>query len=268
MQRLRRNHGRYCGEKIDIDRVQSESHQLALATGWTADTFLERPGITLRGYRRSAPASTKNVYVGTGIHGDEPSGPLAILELLRADDWPTANLWLVPCVNPTGFRLNTRENQDGVDLNRDYRHLTTAEIIAHEGWLRRQPQFDLTLLLHEDWEADGFYVYELNPDEQPSLARRIVDSIRTLCPIETAELVDTFPCKCGIIRPTVNPEERPQWAEAMYLIARKTRQSYTLETASDYPLDLRVSVHLAAIREAFRSFTQFNLPNEGPPRSE
>jgi protein MpaA len=254
MQRLGLNRGRYHGEAIDIDAVQRETHELALASGWSADLFLNQPEATLRGYRRPLPGSTRNLYIGSGVHGDEPSGPVAIVDLLKENAWPKANLWLVPCVNPTGFRLNTRENKDAIDLNRDYRHLKTAEVAAHTRWLEAQPRFDLSLLLHEDWEANGFYVYELNPDHRPSLAEPIVEAARRVCPIETADLVDNWDCKGGIIRPGVAPEERPQWAEAIYLLARKTRQTYTLETPSDFPLPFRVRTHLAAAREAFRLF--------------
>jgi murein peptide amidase A len=255
MQRLGVNRDRYHGEAIDIDAVQRQTHELALATGWEAETFLELPAITLRGYRRLTPGATRTLYVGTGVHGDEPSGPLAVVELLRQNAWPAANLWLVPCVNPTGFRGNTRENAQGIDLNRDYRHSKTSEIAAHVRWLQAQPQFDLCLLLHEDWEANGFYVYELNPDRRPSLAEPIVEGVRGLCPIETAELVDNWECKAGIIRPAVKPEERPQWAEAIYLLATKTRETYTLETPSDFPLPFRVRTHLTAMEEAFRWFS-------------
>lgn len=252
MQRLGQNQGRYHGEPIDIDAVQSETDALARAAGWSVETFLEIPEIHLRAYSRPFPGSRKNLYLATGIHGDEPSGPLAVLELLKQNDWPQANLWLVPCTNPTGFRLNTRENQLGIDLNREYRQPATAEIRAHRDWLERQPEFDLTILLHEDWEANGFYVYELNPRGKPSLAEPIIEAVRPLCPIETAEQVDDFSCVGGIIRPPFNPAERPQWAEALYLITHKSEQSYTLETPSDFPLQFRVRTHVAAVREAFR----------------
>ena len=29
-------------------------------------------------------------------------------------------------------------------------------------WLARQPNFDLAVCVHEDWESVGFYLYELN----------------------------------------------------------------------------------------------------------
>lgn len=256
MQRLGRNKGRYHGEPIDITRVQRETHHFAQTHGWESDTFLDRDGLTLRGYRRPRPGAKKNLYISTGIHGDEPSGPLAVLQLLEENRWPDCNLWLVPCVNPTGFALNTRENALGIDLNRDYRHLHTPEISAHVTWLSRQPQFDLTLVLHEDWEANGFYVYELNPNQLPSIAEHLVDSVRELCPIETSDRVDDWPCSGGIIRPPINPHERPQWAEALYLSVHKSRLNYTLETPSDFDLPLRVRAHVRAVRRAFELFEQ------------
>lgn len=251
MQRLGRNIGRYHGEPIEIAQVQREVHRLAELHGWECDTFLETPRLTLRAYRRPFPGATKNVYLSAGIHGDEPSGPLALLQLLEENRWPDANLWMVPCLNPPGFELNQRENADGIDLNRDYRHLRTAEVAAHAAWLQAQPRFDLTLILHEDWESNGFYVYELNPSNLPSLAESIVESVRDLCPIETAAEVDSWPCNAGIIRPQAPPEERPQWAESLYLIVHKSRLSYTLETPSDFDITLRVKAHVRAVRAAF-----------------
>jgi hypothetical protein len=221
------------------------------------DSFFDPDGINLRGYRRPHPRGRKNIYISTGIHGDEPSGPLAVRRLVEEDQWPDANLWLVPCLNPGGFDLNTRENPAGIDLNRDYRHPRTPEVAAHISWLQAQPTFDLSITLHEDWEANGFYVYELNPDNLPSLAEPIVDSVRSICPIETAELVDNWPCKDGIIRPAVNPMQRPQWAEAIYLIDQKSPRNYNLETPSDFPLALRVETHVRSARRALELLTEF-----------
>jgi murein peptide amidase A len=251
MERLGKNKGRYHGESIDIAYVQREAYRLAQLHRWECDTFLKTPEFALHGYRRGFPGATKNLYISTGIHGDEPSGPLTVLQLLEENRWPNANLWLVPCVNPTGFALGTRENTQGIDLNRDYRHLTTAEVIAHVAWLNQQPRFDLCLVLHEDWESNGFYVYELNPHKLPSLAESIVEAVQELCPIETSDLVDNWPCNAGIIRPGVDPKDRPQWAESLYLIVNQSRLSYTLETPSDYDLSLRVKAHLRAVRRAF-----------------
>jgi protein MpaA len=251
MQRLGKNAGRYLGETIEIERVQSETHRLALANGWQCDTFLDEPGITLRGYRRPKPGATKNFYFSTGIHGDEPSGPLAMLQLVELNHWPEANLWLIPCLNPTGFKLNSRFNADGIDLNRDYRHFRSREVKAHVAWLETLPRIDTCLVLHEDWEANGYYIYETNPHNLPSLAEPIIVSMRGRFPIEHAEKVDNWPHKDGVIRPHIKPEDRPEWAEALWLVVNKAQRSYTMEAPSDFPLDFRVKAHHHAVRQAF-----------------
>jgi len=198
----------------------------------------------------TAQPSTK-IYLSTGIHGDEPAGPLAALRLLQENQWPAnVELWFCPCLNPIGFVLNRRENADGRDLNRDYRHLETTEVRAHIAWLQRQPQFDLCLCLHEDWESHGFYVYELNPENRPSLAEAMIARIAEICPIDPSEIIEDRPARGGIIRPNLDPHTRPQWAEAFYLIVNKTRLSYTLEAPSDFPLTTRVNSLIAGVNAA------------------
>ncbi len=241
-ERLRKNAGCYCGETIAIDSICSEIDQAAGRHGWECLTFFEADDSVLRAYRRLPPAPRKRLYLSTGIHGDEPAGPLTILGLVRRNHWPDdLAIWLCPCLNPAGFRLNRRENEYGIDLNRDYRHLHTPTVRAHTQWLEALPAFDLTVLLHEDWEASGFYLYELNPDQLPSPAESIIRAVSAVCPIDTAEKIDGWTAREGIIRPQVDPRDRLQWAEAVYLVARKTRHSITLEAPSDFPMEVRVA---------------------------
>jgi len=240
VQRLGKNVGRYLGETIDIQWFLQQIAQAAAGKNWVRDDdFLRRPN----------SAARFNVYISAGMHGDEPAGPLAALRLLQEDLWPDdAALWLCPCLNPTGFPLNTRENAAGIDLNRDYRHQQSPEVRAHVDWLQRQPRFDITLCLHEDWESNGFYVYELNPDNRPSFAETILKAAAQFCPVDTSPVIENWPAQNGVIRPNVNPAERPQWPEALYLITNRTRQSYTMEAPSDFPLPARVSALTAAVR--------------------
>jgi hypothetical protein len=170
---LGRNHGGYQGERVDAKAVLGEIRELAERFDWTVEVFGQAGGYPLLALHRVGSRAERRSYLSAGMHGDEPAGPVAVRDLIRADCWPaTAEVWICPCLNPTGLALGTRENAGGVDLNRDYRHLRTAEVQAHVAWLDRQPRFDLTLCLHEDWEARGFYLYELNPRPGPSRAGR------------------------------------------------------------------------------------------------
>jgi murein peptide amidase A len=247
-QRYGKNRGGYYGECIDIHAVLQDVRAAATEHGWSIDML---NGENLFALRRVAPQPARRLYISAGIHGDEPAGPLAVRELLRQNDWPEcADIWLCPCLNPTGFPLNKRECALGADLNRDYRHGRTAEIRAHIAWLQQQPNFDACFCLHEDWEAQGFYVYELNPEARPSLAETMITAAREVCPIDHSALIDGREARDGIIRPNLDPALRPDWPEAFYLITHKTRLSYTLEAPSDFPLNVRVAALVTAVRAA------------------
>ena len=254
-QRLGKNTGKYLGEGIDIQHVLAETEKAAVNHGWRSEDFLEASAYRLVALTRTVPGATKRLYISTGIHGDEPAGPLAILQMLKENCWPAqVDLWICPCLNPTGFPANTRENAKGLDLNRQYLNPEAEETRAHIAWLERQPGFDLCLCLHEDWESNGFYVYELNPDEQRSFAPGIMEQVSKVCPIDMASEIEGRPASGGIIRPSVDPRSRPQWPEAFYLFTNKTRLSYTTEAPSDFPIATRVAAHVAAVRSVLKSF--------------
>ncbi len=279
VQKLGKNHGGYHGETIDIRAVLRDVKDAAQKHGWASELFYKTGDLELSALHRS-PLSTINssasasgygattpkqnegeqpstrLYISTGIHGDEPAGPLAALRLLKENNWPAnTELWLLPCLNPDGFVLNTRENADGIDLNRDYRHRESGEITAHVRWLERQPQFDLYLCLHEDWESHGFYLYEQNPDHKPSLADKMIEAVKNVCPIDFSENIEGRAAHGGIIRPNINPQERPDWPEAFYLISHKARQGYTLEAPSDFPLATRVDALVAGVNAVVKVIT-------------
>ncbi|HEY1717570.1 MAG TPA: M14 family metallocarboxypeptidase [Verrucomicrobiae bacterium] len=259
VQKLGKNLGGYLGETIDIRAVLRDVETAARKNNWRPEIFFEIGGIKLLALHRKPPSTlhsqpSTRIYISAGIHGDEPAGPLAALKLLEQDHWPeNAEIFLLPCLNPIGFTLNTRENSERTDLNRDYRNSKSAEIRAHITWLERQSKFDLYLCLHEDWESHGFYLYEQNPDSKISLAEKMIEAVQKVCPIDLSETIEGRPAKNGIVRPNILPHERPDWPEAFYLITHKSRQGYTLEAPSDFLLQTRVRALVAAVNVALKS---------------
>ena len=256
LRRLGKNVNGYFGETIDLDAVLRDCAAAATRCGWTSAAIPVNERVSLPVYIRPGPVTDPHeryprIYISAGIHGDEPAGPLAIRHLLEADAWPAHfGLWLCPCLNPAGFELNQRENAEGLDLNRQYLRPRAAETVAHIAWLTAQPSFDLCLCLHEDWESHGFYVYELNPEHRPSMAADMVRQVSCVCPVDLSELIEGRPARNGIIRPTVDPRERPDWPESFYLLTCKTRLSYTLEAPSDFVLGCRVAALETGVRAA------------------
>ncbi|GDY21541.1 hypothetical protein LBMAG56_28880 [Verrucomicrobiota bacterium] len=255
MQRSGKNQGGYFGETLDIGDVLRRIAATASRCGWRLEHFHHLGTHSLAALHRRSAAPARRIYISAGIHGDEPAGPLAVLQLLEQNDWPAdADLWLCPCLNPAGFTLNRRENASGIDLNREYHAPVAPEVLAHTRWLAAQPAFDLALCLHEDWESHGFYLYELNPDQRPSLAEKIIAAVAPVCPIDLSPVIETRPARGGIVRPDVDPLSRPQWPEAFYLLQHKTRLSYTLEAPSDFPLATRTAALATAVKAALENF--------------
>jgi succinylglutamate desuccinylase/aspartoacylase family protein len=253
VQKLGKNHGGYHGETIDIRAALRDVETAAQLHGWTLDIFHDAGDFKLFALHHTCRAEAKQgrIYISTGIHGDEPAGPLAALRLLQENHWPEgAEIYLLPCLNPVGFTLNQRENANGIDLNRDYRNPNSAEVHAHIAWLEHQPRFDLYLCLHEDWESHGFYLYEQNLDKKPSLAEKIIEAVKEVCPVDLSESIEGRAAKNGIVRPNVDPQSRPDWPEAFYLIRHKARLGYTLEAPSDFPLQTRVNALVAGVNAA------------------
>jgi hypothetical protein len=73
--------------------------------------------------RADVPGS-RTLLVTAGFHGEEPAGPLALLELLpeivaRARE-RDVGLRIYPCINPSGFEAGTRYNRSGHGPNNDF----------------------------------------------------------------------------------------------------------------------------------------------------
>lgn len=224
----------------------------ATARGFRAEPLVEVAGVPLVAYTKRTPGPRPRIYVSSGIHGDEPATPESLLHMLESELFDVRATWfLCPLLNPTGYLRGTRETDVGIDLNRDYLDLRSVEIAAHVRWLQRQPRFDVAFCLHEDWETQGFYLYELNPDAQPSPADAMIVAASQHGPIESAATIDGYASLLpGIIRPEADPLLRELWPEAIYLLRHHSSLVYTLETASVLPITQRITTHTAALRAA------------------
>jgi hypothetical protein len=195
-----------------------------------------------------------HVYFSAGIHGDEFSGPLALLELLRRPEFFAAyDVTMFPILNPDGLAKELRENAGGIDLNRDYRNSKSAEILSHIEVLATLGRFDAAMMLHEDYEGIGAYLYELNETLSPTLGIEIIAAMSKYVPIDLRPEIEEFPARGGVIsrndivalRGPI--EERPDWPEAIYLSVNHTKVSYTTETPKPFPIEKRVAAQIAAI---------------------
>lgn len=239
--------------RAEIEGIISDLEKAAVAANFKVFVYGKVAGYRLLGFVRRASEhneSPRRIYLSAGIHGDEPAGPLALLELLRSDALPRHHEFTIcPLMNPTGFEAGIRENAAGVDLNRDYTGFTTSEIAEHRDWLHENlSRPDLSVHLHEDWEARGFYLYELNFSQQESFAASILRAVAPFLPIESAEVIDGRPAKDGVIRPATIPDLPEGMPESIHLQHWfGGGLNYTIETASAFEIERRVASLKAAI---------------------
>ena len=242
---------------LDPVALAARFETAAAAAGFKKEVFGSAGGCPLLALSKRSAGPKPRIYLSAGIHGDEPAPPLSLLSMIESGDFDQRAVWILcPILNPVGLAAGARENAAGIDLNRDYRSPESPETKAHIAWLQSQPNFDLAICVHEDWESTGFYLYELNPDKRPSLAENMIKAASKACPIDMSTLIEGREAKGGIIRPLLNPEERDKWPEAIYLQVHHTRLSYTIESPSALPLETRVSALRTALRTAIGLVTR------------
>ena len=124
-------------------------------------------------------AGAPTVSISAGVHGDEPAAPWALLSLARdglLDPRFGYRLW--PCLNPSGYAAGTRANAEGQDINRSFSRGGTTPESRAVFTANRDRRFALAIDLHEDFEADGSYLYEpLRPGTEPYFAAAIVRAL-------------------------------------------------------------------------------------------
>jgi protein MpaA len=182
------------------------------------------------------------ILLTTGIHGDEPAGPCAVLDGLQGTVFDPRCHWIVSAMgNPDGLALATRYNADGVDINRDFKHTHSSEARFLKNAYQQLKQPDLHLSLHEDWEYAEGYLYEINTGSVPSLSQPLLECIDSSVGLSDAPLLDGHqPSERGFICHESTPDEPEGWPEAIWLVRHFPLLSYTLETPSGQALAKRI----------------------------
>src|SRR5260370_40325761 len=244
---------------INFDPIAytGEVENAARAAGWTV-RHLAPMEIGHRPWcQRIASAggsAAPRLYLSAGIHGDEMSGPLALLEMIRQPGFfAEFDVTMFPILKPNGLASGVRTNRDEIDLNRDYRNSRSLEIKGHIETLLTLGRFDASMMLHEDYEGIGAYLYELNDTLDPGLGASIIAAMGLHVPIDLRPEIEEAPARGGqssrLDLPTKlgRLEDRPEWAEATYLMAYHTAVSYTIQTPKPFPNQARVHAHIPPV---------------------
>ena len=237
-----------------------ELRETLISKGFKAYSIASSSGIAIEGFvKRSASLEAPIVYVSSGVHGDEPAGPLAIERLVANDFFHSDLSWIVcPMLNPSGHMAGTRENAEGIDLNRDYYFLKSTEVQGHVAWLETQEAPSLMLSLHEDWESSGYYFYEINTQgDQPTKARTLMDCLDKTMLREADSTVDGHEVRePGWIYHEAIADEFQCWPEAIFMAKKMgCPVSLTMESPSSSELEKRIVLQMEFVRTAVSIWT-------------
>ena len=219
--------------------------------GLSLEVFAKSDGYSLiHLFSKKPPADAPSVYFSAGIHGDEPASTEAVLEWIERNSALARrlNLRIFPCLNPWGLVHNKRTDAEGRDLNRCYRDCSLPVVAAHRRLVQKS-DYDLALILHEDYDAQGAYLYETSP-AKPHWGERIIAAMACHIPPDPRRRIDTSRAKEGIIRRRISANTMPDWPEAFLLHFHGATRVFTIETASEFHIDTRVEAHVAAIDAA------------------
>lgn len=200
-----------------------------------------------------------NVLLTAGFHGEEPAGPLTVLEYL-ADILQHARsrgvgLTIYPCINPSGFEDRTRYNRSGEKPNNDFLRYEVAggavkgELSPHEPfqrWMLAEggpketqalradvaalPHFVAALDVHQDRWVQSPHVYAYVQQDRTDYLPLIRSSGRILPPMREARLDELYSTDAEGL--TYGPDG----SITDYASRRGARWAATLETTTISPL--------------------------------
>ncbi len=233
------------------DQVVRRVEALA-SPGRTVETIGTVEGHPILRIRAGRPRRLR-VFLTAGVHGDEPAGVEAVLRFVEEDMEP----WLgqveftaMPCVNPVGYVRGTRDNGAGVDINRSFEGSDVPEVQLVKKVLEGC-RVDAFVDCHEDWEANGFYMYE-GLRQGSAVGPAVIAEVAERASIDPDSGEDSRPLSPGVY------EISPSWGQvglAPYVLHGHASRACIFETPTEWPLEKRAAVHRVALDAALRQWT-------------
>jgi len=195
------------------------------------------------------------VLIATGFHGDESSGPWAVLNFLETYPYPkSVNLSLLPLVNPTGFNLSRRADFWGNNPNRGYTKSYDKSKATHEDEvLKKNIKLmskygkDCLVTLHED-DEENFYIFTYG--EQDALDKKLLSMGE-----EKFGLVPADRLKVGGFK-AKDDGARIDDKDGSFehgMLVKGVKKNITTENPSRKPFKERVELYIEMIKEICKS---------------
>jgi hypothetical protein len=217
-------------------------------------------------YIQTPPLAGKaGLYLSAGIHGDEPAAPEALFCWAKKNAARLAAMPLLifPCLNPWGLRMNVRTDSRGRDLNRLFHH-GRHPVVAAVRKVTRPHRFQIALAMHEDYDAQGVYLYEVQRGRR-GFGEALLDCSVRILPVDPRRKIDISIANNGLIRRRISAKrfEAMGHPEAIWLHLFHSENTFTFETPSEAALELRVRAHMAVLDECARRISRAAQSSSG-----
>ena len=225
---------------------------LARRAGLRLRLLAEHDSLPLYYIATPALAEVGGLYLSAGIHGDEPASTEALLAWAEnhAARLRTLPLLLFPCLNPWGLANNSRTDSTGLDLNRNFhRRHSVITAVRHIVGKRR---FAASANLHEDFDAEGLYLYEVT--RAIGFGEKLLAAASRILPHDPRPRIENRIASDGLIRRRVTKSTFAKMGtpEAIWLYLDHTDHSFTIETPSEFALERRVATQVAMLDAILR----------------
>jgi protein MpaA len=245
-----------------LARHRAHDYQHLIAR-WRA--VAKKTGLVMRRYWKGADFSTYYLatkrlqregvlYLSAGIHGDEPGATEGLIawaekntRMLRSRPF-----LIVPCINPWGLVNNSRTDAMRRDLNRCFQNDDVPEIAALKKVIGGR-RFALAMTLHEDYDAQGIYIYEIK-DQVPYWGEAFLSAASPHLPTDPRAMIEGREATGGLVRPVLDVSifQTMGLPEAVSLKLAGCPRVFTIETPSEYSLERRVRAQVAVVTESLR----------------
>ena len=238
----------------DYKHLVERWRNVTRAAGLRLRTLAKDDGFDLFYIETRTLVGNAGLYLSAGIHGDEPAAPEALVCWAEKNvaRLPAMPLLIFPCLNPWGLRNNVRTDSRGRDLNRMF-HEDSHPVVAAVRRVTRPHRFHIALPMHEDYDAQGIYLYEVQRGRH-GFGEELLRRAAKVLPVDPRVKIDTSRAKDGLIRRRISRKkfEAMGYPEAIWLHLFHSENTFTFETPSEAALELRVRAHMAVLDECVR----------------
>ncbi|HWL51775.1 MAG TPA: M14 family metallocarboxypeptidase [Chthoniobacteraceae bacterium] len=234
----------------DPVRLERRWRRVARAARLEMEVLAEADGYEVFYLRSRDRTPDGGIYLSAGIHGDEAAGTEGLIGWAEENVAQLRQLGclIFPCLNPWGLANNSRFDRRQNDLNRAFHHDENGQVRALKA-LVRPYRFSLALMLHEDYDGHGFYLYEIK-SAAPTWGDDLLRLVEPLMPIETRRTIDgRRVSRTGLVQRRFKAASIPLTPEALHLHLHHSRRTFTIETPSEFALETRVKVQKLVIGE-------------------